>query len=91
MFNEFKGLGNLQRKVDELSKFRDVFNKSVAGRILEADVDNMITNALRVLPRIHKGQPPIEPVLGLQYESPENQCAKNQHRKKLQKFDAAHK
>lgn len=45
LYEEFKGLPNLQRKADNLIKYRDVFNKSVAGKILEADVDKMITNA----------------------------------------------
>lgn len=47
LVDEFKGLENLQRQVDGLIKNRDVFNKSVAGRILEADVDTMINNAFR--------------------------------------------
>lgn len=44
---EFSGLANMQSKVDAAIAKQNVFNKSVAGRILEADIDSMISNAFR--------------------------------------------
>ena len=46
-YDEFKNLPGLQKEVDELVKYKDTFNKSVAGRILEADIDKVIANAFR--------------------------------------------
>ena len=45
--NEFKTLEARQRVVDQTIANIDVFNKSIAGRILEADVENVISNAYR--------------------------------------------
>ena len=47
LVDEFRGVANQQAKVDNFIKNQNVFNKSIAGRILEADVDNMVANAYR--------------------------------------------
>ncbi len=47
LYKEFKNIATLSENVDELLKYRDVFNKSVAGRILEGNVDDIISNAFR--------------------------------------------
>lgn len=47
LINEFTPLPKLQQIVDKNIAMQNVFNKSVAGRILEADIDGMIANAYR--------------------------------------------
>lgn len=45
LLDNFNRLGKLQSTVDDAIKNKDVFNKSVAGRVLQADIDNVIANA----------------------------------------------
>ena len=47
IYDEFSNIAKMQKKADDAVKYIDVFNKSVAGRILEADVDNMVVNAFK--------------------------------------------
>ncbi|TAL13951.1 hypothetical protein EPN95_04660 [Patescibacteria group bacterium] len=47
LLSEFKNTATLQSNAEQAAKTIDVFNKSVAGRILEADTETMILNAFR--------------------------------------------
>src|SRR3990167_509645 len=47
LLDEFKNTASLQSNVDKVAQLRDVFNKSVAGRIMEADTDTVISSAFR--------------------------------------------
>lgn len=47
VYDDFANLANMQKIAAEYSKYLDTFNKSVAGRVLEADMDTMISNAFR--------------------------------------------
>ena len=49
-----KTLEARQRVVDQTIANIDVFNKSIAGRILEADVENVISNAYRSSKNLRK-------------------------------------
>lgn len=47
IYDDFAKPVNMQKIADESVKNLDVFNKSIAGKVLEADMDTMITNAFR--------------------------------------------
>lgn len=47
IYKDFANVNNMQKIADESVKSLDVFNKSIAGKVLEADMDTMITNAFR--------------------------------------------
>jgi hypothetical protein len=47
IYDDFANVNNMQKIADESVKNLDVFNKSIAGKVLEADMDTMITNAFR--------------------------------------------
>ncbi|TET54370.1 MAG: hypothetical protein E3J54_02250, partial [Actinobacteria bacterium] len=47
IYDDFANVTNMQKIADESVKNLDVFNKSIAGKVLEADMDTMITNAFR--------------------------------------------
>jgi len=47
LYDEFKNIAGMQKKVDELISKKDIFNKSVAGKILESDLESMVENAFR--------------------------------------------
>lgn len=47
LYDEFSNVVKMQRNADLVSKNLDIFNKSIAGRILEADTDDVIRNAFR--------------------------------------------
>jgi len=47
LLDKFNSLPKLQAEVDKRIASKDVFNKSVAGRILNADIDGMVANAYR--------------------------------------------
>jgi len=45
LYDEFVKVRNLREISDKASKYLDVFNKSVAGRVLESNVDNFVRNS----------------------------------------------
>lgn len=47
LYDEFSNVAKMKIKADSAGKYLDVYNKSVAGRILEADVDGMVANAFK--------------------------------------------
>lgn len=47
LYDEFSNAAKMKIKADAAGKYLDVYNKSVAGRILEADVDGMVANAFK--------------------------------------------
>ena len=47
IYDEFGNVAKMKIKADAAGKYLDVYNKSVAGRILESDVDGMVSNAFR--------------------------------------------
>lgn len=47
LYDEFSNVAKMKIKADAAGKYLDVYNKSVAGRILEADVDGMVANAFK--------------------------------------------
>lgn len=47
IYDDFANTTKMQKVVDVSAKHQDIFNKSVAGKILESDMDTMITNAFR--------------------------------------------
>lgn len=47
IFDDFKSVADMQRIVENNKDLQNIFNKSVAGRVLEADVDTMVANAFR--------------------------------------------
>lgn len=47
IFDDFKSVADMQRVVESNKDLQNIFNKSVAGRVLESDVDLMVANAFR--------------------------------------------
>jgi hypothetical protein len=47
IYDEYKNVVSMQRNADLVNKNLDIFNKSVAGRVLEGDTDDIIRNAFR--------------------------------------------
>src|SRR3989304_7535617 len=45
IYDEFSNVAKMQIKADQNAKYLDIYNKSVAGRILNADIDNMVSEA----------------------------------------------
>lgn len=45
IYEKFKDIVNMQKTVEESIKYQDAFNKSVANRVLNADVDSFVANA----------------------------------------------
>ncbi len=47
IYDEFADVAKMQRAVEANAKHLDVFNKSVAGKVLESDLQTMVSNAFR--------------------------------------------
>ena len=45
IYDEFSNVAKMKIKADQSVKYLDTYNKSVAGKILNADINNMITEA----------------------------------------------
>ena len=45
IYDEFSNVAKMQIKADQSVKYLDVYNKSTAGSILNADIDNMVSEA----------------------------------------------
>ena len=54
LYDEYRGITKLQAKADALKDKLDVFNKSIAGKVLGADVDKVIDKAFSTTTNIRK-------------------------------------